>query len=288
MFLHSQAVSCDSLHRWLDGCVIKRFHSVTSSQTHVDTGALAHGCHVRERLNCNKILYMWKIVVNPDDLATWPGFITTTVPAKNTSSHSPTWFCPETLALWILQYIYLFALSYTQKLTYYIEYFQFWLSLHKYSVALENPLYFCVQMVFLVAVGLHNRNTVTVKTCQQHQTIKYITQTGFPSPVPLRGTYILCLVCCTGQRCIIKPLLLNWHIALHRFHESFMSTEWCSCQFEGHISTNFGQVADSASMIKNLGDGLKVRGLKEANCDTQARMYYHTKILYEQVYHHIL
>lgn len=133
--------------------------------------------------------------------------------------------------------------------------------LHKYSVALENPLYFCVQMVFFVAVGLHNRNTVTVKTCQQHRTIKYITQTGFPSPMPLRGTYILCLVCCTGQHCIIKPLLLSWHIALHCFHESFMSTEWCRCQFEGHIITNFGQVADSASMIKNLGDGLKVRGL---------------------------
>lgn len=96
---------------------------------------------------------------------------------------------------------------------------------------------------------------------QKHQTIKHITQTGFPSPVPLRGRYILCLVCCTGQHCIIKPLLLSWHIALHCFHESFMSTEWCRCQFEGHISTNFGQIADSASMIKNLGDGLKVRGL---------------------------
>lgn len=112
-----------------------------------------------------------------------------------------------------------------------------------------------------VFVGLHNRNAVTVKTCQQHQSIKYITRTGFPSSVPLRGTYILCLVCCTGQHCIIKPLLLSWHIALHCFHESFMSTEWCRCQFEGRISTNFGHVADWASMIKNLGDGLKVRGL---------------------------
>lgn len=92
-----------------------------------------------------------------------------------------------------------------------------------------------------------------------------IYHTGFPSAVPLRGTNILRLVCCTGYHCIIKPLLLSWNIALHCFHESSVTTVWCMCLFEGRIRTHFGEVADSASVMKNQGGRLKVKGLCEGN-----------------------
>ncbi len=84
------------------------------------------------------------------------------------------------------------------------------------------------------------------------------------SPV-LLVVYIPCLVCSIGQHCIIKPLLLSWHIALHRFHESYVSTEPWGCQFECQIRTNFGQPTDLALMIENWSDGLKVKGVWRRN-----------------------
>lgn len=58
---------------------------------------------------------------------------------------------------------------------------------------------------------------------------------------------------------------MSWHIALHCFHESYVSTEPRHCQFECQIRTNFGQPTDSALMIKNWSDGLKVKGVRGRN-----------------------
>lgn len=42
-----------------------------------------------------------------------------------------------------------------------------------------------------------------------------------------------------------------------------MSTEPQGCQFECQIRTDFGQATDSALMIENWRDGLKVKGEEE-------------------------
>lgn len=126
---------------------------------------------------------------------------------------------------------------------------------------MENPVSACFESSYLLAVELHNRNTLNPKTCQQHKPTKYIMQAGLPSPPYSYWYKSLVLSVGLGQHCIIKPLLLSWHIALHCFHESYVSTEPWRCPFECQIRNIFGQTTNSALMIENWRDGSKAKGV---------------------------